>query len=342
MKPGRAYEHVQRKLTEQERTALRESLQTHGQRDEIILDQHNDIIDGYNREDLCRELGIEPRYVTLHVDDPVYWILHNQTARRNLGAKEMRELIVETKAKDPTASTRDIAEKLGASKSVVAKVLKNTGAHAGAPVIGKDGKTYKPKRQHKPSQADLKLEAALRAYDRRKAAGEEITYEALQQEAGTSSMPVRRAIAMRKGAEEVEQQAEIVLSASAQEKLDAKLRAHQRQLDLEFETRVLAESRKRLDEWDIPHYLKTLRKVEQLLEWRKGGGVMSRADYRKIMRCIHPDTGAHVSDEIRNEAFRLFNQYEAKLVSDNEQVDIKKVSTLPRTVEEMMARRRRH
>jgi hypothetical protein len=67
---------------------------------------------------------------------------------------------------------------------------------------------------------------------------------------------------------------------------------------------------------------------------------MSRADYRKILRCVHPDTGAHVSDANRNEAFRLFTQLEARLVDDAEQADLKRVSTLPKTVEEMLARRK--
>ena len=185
------------------------------------------------------------------------------------------------------------------------------------------------------------LEKALHVYDRRKAAGEPLTYEAIQEEAGVSATPVRVALAQRKAEEKMAQTGDIVLSMSAKEKFDAKVRAYQKQIDLEAETRAMNEARKQVEEWHIPEYMKTLRTVQKLLEWRRGGGIMTRLEYRAIQRVLHPDTGPHVSDEKRNEAFRLFTQYEVKLVADNEQADLKKVSTLPQTVEELLARRKK-
>jgi predicted transcriptional regulator len=335
-KPKRAYEHVQRKLTEQERSALRESLATHGLRDAITLDQHGDILDGYNREDLCRELGIKPRYRVLEVDDPVHWIRHNQTARRNLGEAEMRELIVDMKTENPEASAQTIAERLGTSKATVTRTLRNTGGLDKSPVKGKDGKTYKAKPKNPAN--DAKLEKALHAYDRRKAAGEEITYEALMEEAGTSSMPVRRALSIRKGQEELGEQAEIILSASMQQKYEAKVRALKKTFEYEVQTRVLSDIKTHMEKYGIPNYMALLRKVEGMIEHKRG--VMKRAEFRIIQRCLHPDTGQHVSDANRNEAFRLFMSLEARLVDDDkEQADLKRVSTLPRTVEEMLARK---
>jgi hypothetical protein len=197
-----------------------------------------------------------------------------------------------------------------------------------------DGKTQKPK----PTKPTPELEKALHAYDRRKLAGQELTYEAIMQEAGVSSTPVRRAIAMREAEEKVSKEAVAGLSMSAQQKLDAAIRSAVRRLELEAETRAINESKKRLDEWHLPNYMALLRKVEEMLKFKRG--LMSRADYRKILRCVHPDTGAHVSDANRNEAFRLFTQLEARLVDDAEQADLKRVSTLPKTVEEMLARRK--
>jgi len=190
----------------------------------------------------------------------------------------------------------------------------------------------------KPKKTNEKLEKALHAYDRRKQAGEELTYEAIQQEAGVSSTPVRRAIAMREAEEKASADAVSGLSMSAKEKLQAAIRAEIKRLELEAETRAINEAQKRIEEWFLPDYMKLLRKVEKMLEYKRG--LMSRADYRKILRCVHPDTGAHVSDANRNEAFRLFTQLEARLVDDAEQADLKRVSTLPKTVEEMLARRK--
>jgi hypothetical protein len=190
----------------------------------------------------------------------------------------------------------------------------------------------------KPKKTNEKLEKALHAYDRRKQAGEELTYEAIQKEAGVSSTPVRRAIAMREAEAKASVAETAGLSASAQEKLQIAIRREMKRLELEAETRAINEAQKRIEEWFLPDYMKLLRKVEKMLEYKRG--LMSRADYRKILRCVHPDTGAHVSDANRNEAFRLFTQLEARLVDDAEQADLKRVSTLPKTVEEMLARRK--
>jgi alkylated DNA nucleotide flippase Atl1 len=337
-KPGRAYEHVQRKLTEQERNALRESLAEHGLRDAITLDQHGDILDGYNRFDLCAELGIEPHYRVLEVDDPVHWIRHNQTARRNLGEKEMQELIVETKARNPQASTRTIAEKLGTSQRTVARAIRKATEPDGSinRVVGKDGKvrTYKAK----PKPENEKLDAALAEYDRRKLAGEAISRTAIAEAIGSSGMPAQVAIKLRQEQEELVRQEEVVLSASMQEKFDARVRAFKKTFDHEVETKVIGQIKQRLDEWYIPEYMKLLREVKQMLTWKRG--VMTRKEYNKVIRCLHPDTGGHASDEARGEAFRLFTIHEARLVDDAEEARLKRVVGLPNTVEEMVARKR--
>jgi hypothetical protein len=335
------YKHVQRPLNDQERTALRESLARYGLRDPITLDQHGDIIDGYNRTELCAELGIPVLHRVLDVDDPVHWIRHNQTARRNLGEKEMRDLIVETKAQDPEASTRTIAEKLGVNQSTVARTLKKSPDASASPVKGKDGKTYKPKPRRNKSD---KLDEALRVYDRRKLAGEPISEETIAQEMGASVTPGRRAIAVRRAEEALGEQAEIILSASMQEKFDAKVRAITKQMQLEFETAVRVEAKRRDDEIGFPHYFEKLKEVERLLNSPRWA-VMPADHFKTILACLHPDNSA--SKEKREEAFRLFNGYKLKLIDlslEKEEKDrLKRIelrgNPLPRTVEEMLARK---
>jgi transposase len=68
------------------------------------------------------------------------------------------------------------------------------------------------------------------------------------------------------------------LSMSAQEKLNAALRQHIRQLDLEFEGRVRAECEKRIEETILPHYQKTHAEHLEVIKSRKG--VMSRRQSR--------------------------------------------------------------
>jgi len=337
------YEHVQRKLTEQERTALRESLASHGLRDPITIDQHGDIIDGYNREALCGELGIPVVYRTLEVVDPVQWIRHNQTARRNLGEAEMRELIMETKAQNPEASTRSIAEKLGVNQSTVSRTLNKSPDASASPVKGKDGKTYKPKSRH--NKAD-KLDEALRVYDRRKLAGEPISENIIAEEMGASVTPGRRAIAVRRAQEVMGEQVEIILSASAQEKFDAKIRAMRKDFDLEVETAARELHRKWREEMSLPHYFEKLEEVESLLNSPRWA-VMPIGHYKMILACLHPDNARSGHEKRFEEAFALFNNYKPKLVdlsSEKEEKDrLKRIelrgNPLPRTVEEMLARK---
>jgi hypothetical protein len=360
--PGRAYEHVQRKLTEQERTALRESLAAHGLREAITIDQHGDIIDGYNREALCGELGIPVAYRTLEVADPVHWIRHNQTARRNLSEAEMRDLIMETKTQNPEASVRIIAEKLGTSKTTVARALSNSTVPHGTVnrVKGKDGKvrTYTPKpkaeaeadpdtKVRTPKQRGLspQVEKALHVYDRRKLAGESLSYDAMEAEAGVSSSAFSRAIAIRQAEEAVVKQAEIILSASAQEKFDAKVRAFEKNFDLKVETL----GRELFNKWKegaIQGYFDELRKVESLIN-NPRWAIMPLAHYKKIVACLHPDNARPGHEDRFNEAFVLFNDYKPKLVDlsseKDEKARLKRIelrgNPLPRTVEEMLARK---
>jgi hypothetical protein len=81
------------------------------------------MMDGENREDLCIELGIEPRYKQIEVKgDPEQWIKLHQKARRNLTREEMRALIAEQIVAAPHQSDRAIAKTTGASQPTVSKV----------------------------------------------------------------------------------------------------------------------------------------------------------------------------------------------------------------------------
>ena len=234
---------------------------------------------------------------------------------------------------------RAAAIAMGKQIEIARQVLETTERRSLKQIHGKEfNRLVHVDKTPKPKKTNEKLEKALHAYDRRKQAGEELTYEAIQQEAGVSSTPVRRAIAMREAEAKASTDATVSLSASAKEKLQAAIRREMKRLELETETRVIEETKRRIEEWHLPNYMKLLRTVEDMLKFKRG--LMSRADYRKILRCVHPDTGAHVSDANRNEAFRLFTQLEARLVDDAEQADLKRVSTLPKTVEELLARRK--
>jgi hypothetical protein len=120
------------------------------------------------------------------------------------------------------------------------------------------------------------------------------------------------------------------LSLSAQEKLAIALRQQQRQ----FEQRVRDEVRKRLDEMVLPHHVKKLADAQAIIAARKG--VMPRADYKKILACLHPD---RVSAELKakyTEAFHILSELEIVLCKEAELPT--EAADFPSTLAEMMAR----
>lgn len=120
--------------------------------------------------------------------------------------------------------------------------------------------------------------------------------------------------------------AELALTMSVKEKLDAAIRMHKRKLDQEFEQRVLAESRRRMESISLPHYLTEMKRIESLIVSRKG--VMKRRLYRQILARLHPDVGGDGA------VFDEFKRLEKVLVAEAESpTNFRKI---PSTYEELM------
>jgi lambda repressor-like predicted transcriptional regulator len=127
------------------------------------------------------------------------------------------------------------------------------------------------------------------------------------------------------------------LSLSAQQKLEAAIRQHKRQLDLEFEQRVQAEVQSRLEATILPHYNEKYNLYMSVIKARKG--IMDRASYRKILAALHPDRQLDPALKKRAaDAFNLFTKIE-KLVLDEKESPTGDES-LPKTYADLMARRK--
>lgn len=127
------------------------------------------------------------------------------------------------------------------------------------------------------------------------------------------------------------------LPPTKQQAFDAALRAHKRRIELEFDTRVAKAAYDYLGETLLKHLKDKEADASRVLKSRKG--VMTREEYRKIMSCLHPDA---VTDEAKKpryeEAFRIFQPLELVLCSEKEMPT--KPSDLPRTVEELLKRKK--
>jgi hypothetical protein len=126
------------------------------------------------------------------------------------------------------------------------------------------------------------------------------------------------------------------LSLTAQEKLATAIRQHKRKLDIEFEIRVLAEVKHRLDDISLPHYAKTLAQLERSITNRKG--IMDRVTYRKILSCLHPDRVADpVLKKRYEDAFRLFTELEKRVLDEKESPT--QFQKMPSTYDDLMKMR---
>ena len=96
-------------LSEEEKSLLKESLRTEGQRDPIVVWKRSEddrvILDGHNRYVILAEMGVATRAIEKQFetqDEATIWILTNQRGRRNLTddqRKATAALLYELRAK---------------------------------------------------------------------------------------------------------------------------------------------------------------------------------------------------------------------------------------------------
>ena len=86
------FEQLHRSLSSKERDQLKRAISQDGQRDPVVLMQGDILIDGHHRDEICRELGIETKFVIKIFaggeDEAYQWALRLQLARRNLSAPD--------------------------------------------------------------------------------------------------------------------------------------------------------------------------------------------------------------------------------------------------------------
>jgi len=125
------------------------------------------------------------------------------------------------------------------------------------------------------------------------------------------------------------------LSLSAQQKLDAALRRHQRELDLIFEGRVQKEINERLDHIILPVWRKKIVEAKKIYDSRRS--ITDKETFNLIIKCLHTDTRKHVSDATVNDAFAKFMALEKYLL--NEKASPTKFTGLPTTAAEWEQRK---
>jgi hypothetical protein len=128
------------------------------------------------------------------------------------------------------------------------------------------------------------------------------------------------------------------LSMTAKEKLETLIRQYKRKLDHDFQRELQRELKERLESTILPHYKQTYETYQQAIKTRMSKSIMTRANYRLVLSCLHPDRVQDDALKKRYEAaFRIFTELEKRVLDENDSPTPS--MRMPTTVAEMDAMR---
>lgn len=167
------------------------------------------------------------------------------------------------------------------------------------------------------------------------ATGEWPTSRELADETGIHPRSAETVLRVVKAKEEVRDLPPVKFTKADEKHIEARIKAHQAQLDAAFVDIVNAKINDLLENTIAPQYRKQLAEAEAVIKARRG--VMRRETFKLILACLHPDNSA--SAERRSEAFRQFSELELVLVAEKEAPYTARVTDVPRSRAEWEARR---
>jgi hypothetical protein len=139
--------------------------------------------------------------------------------------------------------------------------------------------------------------------------------------------------ALEKEAEETKS----ALSKTAQERLESAISVHMRLIDRDFDERVRQAVLKELDTEILPKYAAEYERYKRFVDTYKG--VLTYSEYKMLKGFLHPDHHPE-NEEKAAKLFRIITEKEDLLCGLKEADKANRPGSLPKTVAEMMARRR--
>ena len=152
-------------LTPKQQAQLRASIERSGVVSPIVVDQNGQMIDGFNRERIARELGVDcPRSVRHVADDDerIALTLDLNVARRDQLTKKQRDALAEMLRQKYHWSNRRIAEALGVSHQTVDRAPGGPNGPPGGKRVGKDDRTYR--HRARPHEVEKRRDAVAKLH----------------------------------------------------------------------------------------------------------------------------------------------------------------------------------
>lgn len=324
-------------------TELRDSLKE-GWVEELpaIQDENGVVLVGNRRLRLAAELGIQPVIKTITVGQGTA-----ADAKRfrlayasNIGGKPMttaeRKKLAIYLAQTRNWQQSRIGKALGVGQQIVSRYLNEAGVYDQVvnplpprPQGGRPPGRRRTRQDPRTAPEGTRAAAASAVLDHGQ------TQRQAARDRGLTEHAVRTAVIEEEARREVRteepQVTRDMLSLSAQEKLDAALRRYQRELDATFSARVQAEIVQR-HEYLSAQDLETIRNADLVMSSNRG--IMKPAQYRDLLRCLHPDTHANVTPDALNRSFELIHRLKGVLVQAEPNAALDRL--MPRSAADLM------
>jgi hypothetical protein len=165
-------------------------------------------------------------------------------------------------------------------------------------------------------------------------AGVEFNRTDVEERAGVSNTPARRAWERRQAEKALLQEAPDVagMPKTWKDRYDAAITRKVAQLEAEYDERRMAQVRKHIDEYILPLYADKLAKAERLMEISKKPFTVD--EYRQLLAALHPDS----TPDRRAKVFTMVKDREHLLRPPER--DKPFTSDLPKTLDELLKRRK--
>jgi hypothetical protein len=310
-------------MTDREHAELVADIKANGQRDAITL-YRGKILDGRNRDEACRELGIKANYIDSEGDDAaaLAFVISKNLMRRQLTASQRAMVAARLSTLKHGQHKSDTSIDVSQAEAAKRMNVSLPSTQRARKVIDNGG----PELIAAVERGDIAVSAAASKIDGRGSDGK----------VADRAPPPKRTSNVHVAEPEIDAS---TLSMSEQDKLAAAIRQEKRKL-LEgyHETVRLAVvdgAKEYLASYVLPHFAELERRYRAIVESRTRG-IMEKKTFRLILSCLHTDSRKSASDERLNEAFNAFSHLETKLMSERDDPSPPKFN-MPKTMEEWNA-----
>ena len=315
---------------------LKASLQQVGWHPEFpaIADEFGTVLVGNRRLRIATELGIKPVIKTIKFGDGkeadaerIKLALISNLGGAPLSAKD-RKRIAEHLYGKPGWTMEKVAEALNVNHATISRDLAEFVQPAQIKKHARSATNLKGAGRPKGSKADPQprgKKAETREERAALLADAGLSTKEIAAEMGLGERAVSQSLEHVKIARDAEAKARAklpeitidMLSLSERKKAEAWLRQREREFTVTVEGLVRQRMRKEIDEIILPHYYAKEAEFDEVVKARKG--VWTLAEYKAILRCLHPDSRTTASDAVLKRAFELLEKRKLVLVKEEEQ-----------------------